>query len=223
MALLHSLPPTLALSRLKQNLFLLFLLTVLRFVFPPYRIIRRGIIYIVEDTLRRGAMASNLFWIAETLLSAGLLWNVVEAGCSIHSPPAMSTNTARGAVTPGGLKMIQPIKSSPLTRAYPTPDRPSRPAPTSNALTTPTAKQQFSTPSSAHRNSPLSSSTSSLFNLPTGSPSSSTGLFFDSPSKPPPQQMTQGSFVMIDREDREWSENVWKGVRGKGGRKSWLG
>ena len=28
-----------------------------------------------------------------------------------------------------------------------------------------------------------------------------------------------GDFVMVEREEKEWVDNVWKGVRGKGGRK----
>lgn len=70
-----------------------------------------------------------------------------------------------------------------------------------------------------------------------GSPSS--GLFYDpnsaaSPSKvalsqsqsrgtpvaavrtaPPPQPEKRRDFVLVDREEREWVDNVWKGVRGK--------
>lgn len=71
-----------------------------------------------------------------------------------------------------------------------------------------------------------------------GSPSA--GLFYDpnstaSPSKvalsqsqrgngtpvqkhPAPAPQEKNDFVLVDREEREWIDNVWKGVRGKAGR-----
>lgn len=27
-----------------------------------------------------------------------------------------------------------------------------------------------------------------------------------------------GDFVLVDRDEKEWVDNVWKGVKGKGGR-----
>lgn len=73
----------------------------------------------------------------------------------------------------------------------------------------------------------------------TGSPSS--GLFYDpdsaaSPAKvalslsqrgkqtptqqpaQPQKQEKKDGFVLVDREEKEWVDNVWKGVRGKAGR-----
>lgn len=37
------------------------------------------------------------------------------------------------------------------------------------------------------------------------------------PAQPQPTEKKDG-FVLVDREEREWVDNVWKGVRGKAGR-----
>lgn len=133
------------------------------------------------------------------------------------------------------------------TRPYPTPERSTasplsrsivpRTLPTStsnNQLSTPSRpSQQLSAPGSAHGASPLSSSTAKMLNLPRSSTSSSNGLFYDpngnnSPSKAAgvtreqDQQQSSasgpgGDFVMVDREEREWVDNAWMGVRGRGG------
>lgn len=79
----------------------------------------------------------------------------------------------------------------------------------------------------------LSASTARALNLSQNGLSSSTGLFYDdttssSPSKvargaagtagasPPKAAASRSDFVVVDREQREWVDNVWKGVRGKG-------
>lgn len=71
---------------------------------------------------------------------------------------------------------------------------------------------------------PLSSSTAKILNLPpTESPSS--GLFYERSQER--SQSTAGAngaanmggdFVLVDRDEKEWVDNVWKGVRGKAGR-----
>jgi hypothetical protein len=79
----------------------------------------------------------------------------------------------------------------------------------------------------------LSASTARALNLSQNGLASSTGLFYDdttssSPSKvargrggaagssPPKAATSRSDFVVVDREQREWVDNVWKGVRGKG-------
>lgn len=71
----------------------------------------------------------------------------------------------------------------------------------------------------------LSSSTAKILNLPpTESPSS--GLFYERGQGRSPQGTAGingatnmgGDFVLVDRDEKEWVDNVWKGVKGKGGR-----
>ena len=62
MALFNPLPRTLALTRLKSNLFLLLLSFLFRSVFTPYLTLRRGLIWIVDERLDSRFM-SNVFWV----------------------------------------------------------------------------------------------------------------------------------------------------------------
>lgn len=87
-------------------------------------------------------------------------------------------------------------------------------------------------PRTPERSSPLSSSTARVLNLQEQGTPSQTGLFYDdnstaSPSKAAlgasaqhtssPQKSTRAPAAPgLDREEREWVDNVWKGVRGKG-------
>lgn len=105
----------------------------------------------------------------------------------------------------------------------------------------PSHQRTNSNASASRLNTPTS--TSKMFNLPgPKSTNSNTGLFYDpndsnSPSKvgrPPGQEQQQdqgntgastgsgpgvgGEFVLVDREEKEWVDNVWKGVLGKSGR-----
>ena len=146
------------------------------------------------------------------------------------------------------LTLYQKADQGPKTRAYPTPDRPGSSLAQSASLSTPKSPTAYTQPhsqpqpqpqsqsqlqrmtsptpshlvASPHRHSPLSASTTKIFNLPAPAAPSSTGLFHesnstDSPSKSGPPG---GEFVLVDREEREWVDNVWKGVRGKSGRVS---
>lgn len=100
--------------------------------------------------------------------------------------------------------------------------------------------QGFRTPVKATPSTPvragLSQSLGASLSGSRGSPSA--GLFYDpnstaSPSKvalsqsqrgtpvqqrPAPQPQEKNDFVLVDREEREWVDNIWKGVRGKAGR-----
>jgi hypothetical protein len=103
-------------------------------------------------------------------------------------------------------------------------------------------------PNPPHRSSPPSASTAKILNLPSRAPESTGLFFDPnasaSPSKLAQSQMHQaqpnpqsrnevavtgpgtgrtvqtgtGEFVLIEGAEREWVDNVWKGVRGKGGR-----
>jgi hypothetical protein len=73
----------------------------------------------------------------------------------------------------------------------------------------------------------LSSSTARVLNLHQPGTPSATGLFFDdntpaSPSKvarpnqdTPTKPRERANYTVVDREEREWVDNVWKGVKGK--------
>lgn len=87
---------------------------------------------------------------------------------------------------------------------------------------------------SPERQSPLSSSTARILNLAQPAPSA-TGLFYDDTSSASPSKVARGGlgastssitaaptttsrsdFVVVERDEKEWVDNVWKGVRGKG-------
>lgn len=99
--------------------------------------------------------------------------------------------------------------------------------------------------SASFRSSPLSASTSKIFKIPNQA-AESDGLFFDpeasaSPSKvgaartsdraqanqPRPQQSNSGTqataraeadgFVLVEKEEKEFIENIWTGVRARAG------
>lgn len=98
--------------------------------------------------------------------------------------------------------------------------------------------------SASFRSSPLSASTSKIFKIPSQA-AESDGLFFDpdasaSPSKvgagraasqPRPQQQQQNNssgtqasaraeadgFVLVEKEEKEFIENIWTGVRARAG------
>ncbi|WVQ97840.1 hypothetical protein IAU59_004955 [Kwoniella sp. CBS 9459] len=253
--ILRPLSPPLAKTRLKSNLFALFLFT-LRNVFPPFLALRAGLVKVADAVQgRRGREASygdTALYLLELLTNLVLLFNILEATVAIQYP---STYVP---AQPEGMKITPAKVSSPLTRSY-SPSKPStgsstssssqpslsasqsqslqrsvfRPITTSNtpgAPQTPTRNPSTPGPNNSNNDSKLLSSTSSnlspstakILNLSTSeSPSKSTsGLFFDHSQGQSQQQGGGGGddFVLVDREEKEWVDNVWKGVRGKGGK-----
>ncbi|GFZ49157.1 hypothetical protein JCM24511_06907 [Saitozyma sp. JCM 24511] len=268
LALFRPLPVSLARTRLKSNFLALLFFSFVQTLFTPYLSIRRSVIYLIDEHVQhrvggQGSYAAAGFWWLESAVTFILIWNMLEAAVSIKWPRQSAT------AVPQGLKMTPSRPSSPLTRAYITPDRFSTPS--KSTPLPPSSLQRFSTPPNPgpyastpsrspnppHRSSPLSASTAKILNLPSRAPES-TGLFFDpnasaSPSKLAQSQMQQsqpqlqnqssstqsrnevavtgtgtgtgrtvqtgtGEFVLIEGAEREWVDNVWKGVRGKGGR-----
>ncbi|OCF39950.1 hypothetical protein I317_06262 [Kwoniella heveanensis CBS 569] len=272
---LRPLSPPLARTRLKSNLFALFLFT-LRNVFPPFLALRAGLVKVADAVQgRKGREASygdTVLYLLELLTNLVLLFNILEAVVAIQYP---STYTP---AQPTGMKMTPVKVSSPLTRSYSpskpssassssassqpslsasqsqslqrsifrpngstnttssggapqTPTRnPSTPGPSNKLLTSTNSNSNLSPSKQTQRPvnaSPLSSSTAKILNLSTSeSPSkNSSGLFFDhSQGQGQGQQGQNGQsvggddFVLVDREEKEWVDNVWKGVRGKGGK-----
>ena len=84
-----------------------------------------------------------------------------------------------------------------------------------NRFSTPTKPNQNTAQSPNPRNSPLSASTASILNLPreTTTPTRK-GLFHEATAG----GQGTGQYVVVNKDDQEWVDNVWKGVRGKGGR-----
>lgn len=86
-------------------------------------------------------------------------------------------------------------------------------------------------PMTPERSSPLSSSTARVLNLQQQGTPSQTGLFYDESGSASPSKAALGASAQhtssplkttraptapsLDREEREWVDNVWKGVRGK--------
>lgn len=128
--ILRPLPPVLAHTRLKSNVLALIFSVFIRYVFTPYRTIRRALIWYADEYLqhRTGGQPSQAgqgVWLlgessahppmggrsrfAETAITAILLWNIVEAAVSVkypsQPPQPASSQTAR---------MIPAKVSSPL-------------------------------------------------------------------------------------------------------------
>ncbi|KAK6904000.1 hypothetical protein L486_03576 [Kwoniella mangroviensis CBS 10435] len=239
--LFKPLSPSLARTRLKSNLFILFLFQLIKGYFSPYITIRSIIIKLSDGYLqgrkgREESWGENGIYVIEFLISSILVWNIIESTISIQYPQEYIPPIRQNLV-------LTPSKvSSPLTRSY-SPASSSTPSsssqsqsqsqrslypstPTRNQLTSSTSSNLNQSQSKPH---PLSNSTSKttaqIFNLPydNSSPSKS-GLFFEKKDSPP-NTKTQGAgggvggdFVLVDREEKDWVDNVLKGVRGKGGK-----
>ncbi|WWD22083.1 hypothetical protein CI109_106572 [Kwoniella shandongensis] len=243
---LRPLSPPLAQQRLKSNLFILFLRSILPF-FSPYRALRAGLTSVLNAvqglwtgrSLSRGEMSwgEGSVWLLESLITLLLCWNILEAIVAIQYPSTYTPPVVQG------MKLTPSKVSSPLTRSYsPSPSTPTasskqltnstssplarsiyRPSPSSSSLQQ-QPQQQPTTPSRHPlANSTTSPSTAKILNLPIGSSSpSKTGLFFDQQqgetTTSGSRTGTDGDFVLVDREEKEYVDNLWKGVRGKGGR-----
>ncbi|KAI9635458.1 uncharacterized protein MKK02DRAFT_44148 [Dioszegia hungarica] len=133
----------------------------------------------------------------------------------------------------------------PSTPSVSTPTRPSSSSQSQNYPSSALARTSSNNNNTPGRASPLSQSTAKALNLPFR-PRESTGLFFPEEAGASPSKVGRGSqgaasssggnsggaasgggvgrtgstdeFVMVEREEKEWVDNVWKGVRGKGGR-----
>ncbi|ORX34391.1 hypothetical protein BD324DRAFT_653168 [Kockovaella imperatae] len=230
MGLFKALPRHLALSRLKSNLFLLLLSLIFRTVFTPYLALRRATLWLLSEPMG-SKRASYTLWLLETALTAIFVWNSAEAAYCLHFPAPVPKTPS----VPAGKTFTPIARSSPLTRAYASSPSKAGPSTPSHQLTT-TPSRLNSTPSQP---SPLS--------LPFGTPRtgtpSRTGLFYETDARASPSKIAQsgsadraqdqpsqnvvsvpsstggGDFVMVEREEKEWVDNVWKGVRGKGGGK----
>ncbi|CAK9783428.1 hypothetical protein CC85DRAFT_325279 [Cutaneotrichosporon oleaginosum] len=217
MALLRApLPAPLARQRLKGNLAGLALLIFARSVFTPYLALR-GLLVSILDAL--GAPADTVWWL-ETAATALLCWNIFEAAYRVQHP-------SPAPPTPAGMKLVPVLQSSPLTRSY---EPAATYTPTRTATQSPLAQSLYKSTPGRHsptRSSPLSSSTARVLNLQQSGTATSTGLFYDdntpaSPSKvarpnqeTPTKPRERATYTVVDREEREWVENVWKGVKGK--------
>ncbi|WVW78730.1 hypothetical protein I302_100690 [Kwoniella bestiolae CBS 10118] len=253
--LFRPLSPSLARTRLKSNLFILFLFQLIKGYFSPYITIRSIIVRVCDTYIqgRKGRQESwgeNGFYVFEFMVSTILIWNILEAIISIQYPLEYVPPVRRGMV-------LTPSKvSSPLTRSYSPSTSTSSPASSSTPSTqpslqrslypstpnrnTPTTQLTSSTSSNLNQSqlkphplsnstsSPISKTTAQIFNLPydNSSPSKS-GLFFEKKDQPQQQQSSSqggggvgGDFVLVDRGEKEWVDNVLKGVRGKGGKVS---
>ncbi|BEJ13326.1 hypothetical protein CspHIS471_0305000 [Cutaneotrichosporon sp. HIS471] len=204
----------LARQRLKGNLAGLAFLFFLRTVFTPYLALRALTVHILVTF---GAPADSVWWL-ETLVTAVLCFNVFDAAYRVqHAAPPPPT--------PAGMKLVPVLRSSPLTRSYEPVFTPTR-----TATQSPLAQSLYKSTPGRHsptRSSPLSSSTARVLNIHQPDTPSSTGLFFDnntpaSPSKvarleveTPTKPRQRANYTVVDREEREWVDNVWKGVKGK--------
>jgi len=130
--LFTALPISVARTRLRRNLFLLSLITIIRLVFPPYIAIKRGLItlfdettdatlvgtsiYLLGDDLNHCIVCFELTGAIETLISIILAFNMMEAGFSIYHPVSPATIKSNGLAvsTPSGLRIAPIMKSSPL-------------------------------------------------------------------------------------------------------------
>ncbi|ODN96410.1 hypothetical protein L198_04124 [Cryptococcus wingfieldii CBS 7118] len=240
--LLRPLSPPVATTRLKANIFALFLFAI-RNLFPPYQATKSLLVSLSEKL--EGTTGRQQSWgeagvnIGEGLLAIVLVWNTVEAFVALQYPSTyVPPHPKTMNITPASV-------SSPLTRPYspqksctPTqqPQVSSRALPSSASFQTPSSTPLRQAPTQAHQLSqstshPLSSSTSSnlssstarILNLPVPE-SPSNGLFYErkSPVKAGAAAGAVGGvggdFVLVDRDEKEWVDNVWKGVRGKGGK-----
>ncbi|WWC59182.1 uncharacterized protein I303_101731 [Kwoniella dejecticola CBS 10117] len=262
--------PLLAKTRIKSNLFILFLFSGIKRFLPPYVNIRLIIVrlsdtYLQGRKLRESSWAEGLFYYIEFMITSILIWNILESVISIQYPPA----TQSGAlITQGGASglVLTPSKiSSPLTRSYsPSSSSSNTPStPNSNSNSNPNSSLQRTIYKSSPLSTPIrnpnpnqnqnqsqsqnqvtntsnlnisqsgsphstSKTTARLFNLPpneNASPSK-TGLFFEKKQETPQSQSQSqqgqpgvgGDFVLVDREEKLWVDNVLKGVRGKGGK-----
>ncbi|KAK8846771.1 hypothetical protein IAR55_005859 [Kwoniella newhampshirensis] len=199
-------------------------------------------------TISRGeaSFGGGTIWVFECLVSLLLIWNIIEAVVAIQYPSTYTPPVVEGMkLTPAKVsspltrsyspspstptpsttsKQLSNSTSSPLSRTI------YRSSPSSSSLnqSQPQTQTQTQTPTRHPlANSTTSPSTAKILNLSISSSSpSKTGLFFDDGnSSNNSQGQTQGSaggpggdFVLVDREEKEWIDNVWKGVRGKGGR-----
>ncbi|WVQ84023.1 hypothetical protein IAT38_006168 [Cryptococcus sp. DSM 104549] len=236
--LLRPLSPPLARTRLKSNIFALFLFS-LRSLLPFYRALRAGIVLGCDKL--QGRVGREASWgeagvgLGEILIYAVLVWNIIEATVALQYPSTYVPPQ------PKGMQITPSKASSPLTRAYsptkaaqgstptPTPlsrslyrpgaapagpSTPSRaPAGPANALTSSTSQPH----PLSNSTSSLSSSTAKILNIQGGSPVKGNGLFYE-PRVAGGGGVGGGGFVPVDRDEREWTDNVWKGVRGKGGK-----
>ncbi|KAL1409764.1 hypothetical protein Q8F55_003761 [Vanrija albida] len=233
------LPAPLARSRLKSNLGALALFAFLRAVFTPYISLRAVVVALADRLLALGSFqrrGSGLVWWIETLVTLSLLYNIAEAAYWVQQPPVPPP-------APKGMAFVPISKSSPLTRSYPPEPAASTPVRSSAAQSqlaqsiyraSPNRPGATTTP---ERQSPLSSSTARILNLAQPAPSS-TGLFYDDSGSASPSKVARGGlgastssvaapaaattttrrsdFVVVERDEKEWVDNVWKGVRGKG-------
>ncbi|OXH33576.1 hypothetical protein J008_02997 [Cryptococcus neoformans] len=238
-AILRPLSPSLATVRLKSNVFALVLFS-LRNLFPPFRAVRSLVLQACDAAQGRVGGEKSFgevgLGLGEVLITFVLVWNIVEAIVALQYPYTYVPPQ------PKGMELTPSKVSSPLTRSYsPHPSTPSqslsrqvyRPSPSSLNQSAQMAVQQTPSapPQAAARtalsnstSTPLSSSTAKILNLPpTESPSS--GLFYERSQER--SQSTAGTngaanmggdFVLVDRDEKEWVDNVWKGVRGKAGR-----
>ncbi|WRT65019.1 uncharacterized protein IL334_001960 [Kwoniella shivajii] len=242
-SVLRPLSPPLSKTRLKSNLFVLFLFS-LRSFFAPYLTIRTLIVKLGDGLQKRkgreGSWTDNSLYLIEFIIQIIMVWNIIEAIVSIQYPSTYIPPVREGLV-------MTPSKvTSPLTRSY-SPSSPShnpsspsqslqrsiyRPSSSSNnnaimnnvGPQTPNRNQQTPHPlsNSTANSSPISLTTAKILNLPPPTNHSpNKGLFFekkDSQSQSQPSNSVGGDFVLIDREEKDWVDNVWKGVRGKSGK-----
>ncbi|KAL0255523.1 hypothetical protein I308_100327 [Cryptococcus tetragattii IND107] len=232
--ILRPLSPSLATARLKSNVFALVLFSLRNF-FPPFRAVRSLVLQACDAAQGRVGREKSFgevgLGLGEALMTLILVWNIIEAIVALQYPSTYVPPQ------PKGMELTPTKISSPLTRSYsPRPSTPSqaiprqlyRPSPSSlnQVQQTPSAPSQAvaRTALSNSTSTPLSSSTAKILNLPpTESPSN--GLFYERS-----QERSQGTagtsgtasmggdFVLVDRDEKEWVDNVWKGVRGKAGR-----
>ncbi|WVQ76794.1 hypothetical protein IAR50_006468 [Cryptococcus sp. DSM 104548] len=244
--LLRPLSPPVATTRLKANLFALLLFSI-RNLFPPYRASKALLIGLSEKLEggmgRRQSWGEAGVGVAEGLVVIVLVWNVVEAIVALqypatYVPPQPKTmNITPASVSSPLTRPYSPQKASvptqqgpasyrtlPSSAFQPSPCTPIRQAPVPGPSQVHQISQSTSHPHplSASTSSNLSSSTAKILNLPTPE-SPSNGLFYDrrSPEKAGAGQAVGGvggEFVLVDRDEKEWVDNVWKGVRGKGGK-----
>ncbi|WVO16246.1 hypothetical protein L204_103918 [Cryptococcus depauperatus] len=238
--ILRPLSPPVATTRLKLNASTLAFF-LLRNLFPPFRVLKSLAITTLDilqrKVGRRWCLGETIFSIAETLLLILFIWNCVEAAV------ALQYSSTYVPLEPKGSTITPLKKSSPLTRSYySSPSTPSQAQPrqlfrpsasplsqisqshlyqsqTPNLGTKPLDASTSSQPSSS-----ISPSTARLLNLPLPV-SPSNGFFYeqnyDTPIKtnvPGNAGRADNEFVLVDRNEKEWADNVWKGVIGKGGR-----
>lgn len=184
----------------------------------------------------------------ETLITLVLLYNIAEAAYWLQHPQPAVPPTPRGLKLVPVLEsspLTRSYSPAPDLGTNPLSGTPATPLRT-QALThslyrstgTPlrSGSGAVATPERPTGSPSLSASTARALNLNQSGAASSTGLFYDdasasSPSKvargtaraagasPPRPATSRSDFVAVDREQREWVDNVWKGVRAKSGGK----